>query len=90
MTPAERHAAVLAALDDQIEQREFAADTYADQIGALRGRRRIVERHAPERANNGDVVCSRCLVDHGYPDNVEWPCEEFNDAAADLLPEEAR
>lgn len=51
---------------------------------ALRGARRIIERHTPA----GSDCCSACLG-HLYA-AAEWPCADYRDAAAVIpnLPEE--
>jgi cytochrome c553 len=62
-----------------------------DRLGALpadttAGRRRILERHTPA----GTATITYCV--HCHPrrptgaDPVMWPCHEYVDAAADLLP----
>ncbi len=47
----------------------------------LAGRRRIVERHAPDLDPSSGPWCH----DAGH----RWPCDDYRDAAADLLPEGA-
>ncbi len=49
-------------------------------LAQLAGRRRILERHAPL-----DGVPDRC----GSDGISLWPCPDYRDAAADLLPEGA-
>lgn len=76
---AETHAAVLAGLDR-------LADLADDAV--LRGRRRIIERHAPYTIDTPLAGRNRgtWCEDHrklGGP----WPCADYRDAAADLLPE---
>lgn len=66
------------------EARHIGAHNPAAVLEVLAGRRRILERHAPEHANNGALICSRCLDDHGYPDPSDWPCPDYRDAAAGL------
>lgn len=49
----------------------------------LFGRRRILERHAPE-VYRGETLpfCEH----HGQSRTTGWPCDEYLDAAADLYP----
>lgn len=50
----------------------------------LAGRRRIVERHAPNNLGSRITYCG----DAPHLDDLEsWPCDDYRDAAADLLPE---
>ena len=56
-------------------------------LGAVhRGRRRIIERHAPRIHRSGDAYC-RGTDDHNRVAEP-WPCETYLDAAADLIPKE--
>lgn len=85
-TPERAHAAILAQLAELLEHTapaltlltpDVAVPAHATWIGADE----IIRRHAPERANNDDLVCSHCRVDHGYPDQVPWPCPDYRAAA---------
>ena len=119
VTPAERHAAVLAGLD-RLDAALAASSpapwrwldelppdaprgpgsglvTDADDLppadveailllrnsaaAVLAGRRRIIERHAPHRWPDGVVWCRECA------ERADWPCVDYRDAAADLLPD---
>jgi hypothetical protein len=69
MPPAERHTAVLAAVEA----------TALEDAGALQGRLRILNRHAP--TVHGD--CSCCALVPGSPD--PFPCLDYRDAAGGIL-----
>ncbi len=67
----------------------------ASKLAVLAGRRRIIARHAPAYAQLHlgarataalpEPVCR----DHTRPGQVvAWPCADYRDAAADLLPQE--
>ena len=54
---------------------------------ALAGRQRIIERHRPREGENWDIlapVCDYCTQGEAA---LRWPCVDYRDAAADLLPE---
>jgi hypothetical protein len=53
----------------------------------MRGRRRIIERHAPIDTPAGEF-CRSCPMGLGDGSGRfrDWPCDEYRDAAADLLP----
>lgn len=82
---------------DEFEDWVFNAATTADAahivnqqparvLAQLAGRRRIVERHAPVILTDGAAYCRRC-PDLDHPDWSEaWPCDDYRDAGADLLP----
>ncbi len=55
-------------------------------LPVLRGRRRIIERHAPIDYGKFGVSCQS--HDHAGP-GPSFPCDEYLDAAADLMPEGA-
>ncbi len=95
MTPDQVHAGVLAGLS---RIGGALADTVAPPgdpgfvtaCAVLRGRRRIVERHAPiERSKHPDQppFCGACIdrPDYAGGTAADWPCEDYRDAAADLL-----
>lgn len=97
MTPAEQHTAVLEAA-----ARQYYAAVYQhchDSLEALgsAGRRRILERHAPEMVNRHGTItpvpqCETCAgMCHSRsglacdePVDGLWPCDEYRDAAAGL------
>jgi hypothetical protein len=79
--------------DPLIAARAIAVPT--STLAALTGRRRILERHAPAQArlhwgsrataSLTEAVCR----DHTRPGRIAtWPCPDYRDAAADLLPQE--
>lgn len=90
MTPAEQHAAVLAGLDEQIgEIPSYSVRGQTEKLPVLAGRRRIVERHAPESEDKARSFAAHYCDNARCYDNLdEWPCEDYRDAAADLLPDE--
>lgn len=69
MTPPERHAAVLEALDQQIGD-PFLPDPFRR---VWEGCRRIIQRHPPEVGIDDIPYCYRCAG--------QWPCPEWLDAA---------
>ena len=81
---------------DEFEDWVFNAATTADAahivtqqparvLAQLAGRRRIVERHTPIILTDGAAYCRHC-PDPDHPDWSEaWPCDDYRDAAADLL-----
>lgn len=95
MTPAQAHRGVLAQLalletkarGGQRQEarahggRQPAATLVA--LAVLAGRRRILQRHAPE-VYNGETLpfCEH----HGQSRTTAWPCDDYRDAAADLMP----
>jgi hypothetical protein len=83
---------------DQHEDWVFTAATSADAsyivaqhparvLAQLAGRRRIIERHRPVAVvgvlnpTPAAYICRRCTL-------ADWPCDDYLDAAADLLPTE--
>jgi hypothetical protein len=91
MTPAERHDVALAALDERIRIADQPFAVFGEgvvrnpDLDQLEGRRRILERHAPESPAAGrETWCQSCDLRAG-----RWPCDDYLDAAAGLLPEEA-
>ncbi len=51
----------------------------------IAARRRIVERHEPA-FDAPDACCAMGCIDKSKPDTQQWPCADYRDAAADLLP----
>lgn len=88
MTPEQQHAHVLDRL--ATTRGHFAAlgFAYDSQVAAVDGRQRIVERHAPLPCHAGPE-CAHCTGLTVGEDTVAWPCDDYRDAAADLLPTEA-
>lgn len=58
-------------------------------LAVLAGRRRVLERHRPDAFLLPDTspACAKC---DGLNDKPNWPCPDYVDAAADLLPEGLR
>lgn len=83
VTPAERHAAVLDALACQRRRSGGSSADGGRHSASLDGRRRILERHAPDDHHGG---CGHCPIEGTFP---PFPCDDYRDAAAGLLPEEA-
>jgi hypothetical protein len=74
LTPGAAHAAVLATL----------GAVRLEEPAALLGRARILERHGPNPNWAPWPGCSNCVTETGG-DPYEWPCEDYLDAAADLV-----
>jgi hypothetical protein len=76
--PLGRHGRVLEALDGQIEiaHRTDASGWLAGVLPAYEGRRRILQRHAPEVGVDDLPYCFRCAG--------QWPCADWLDAASGL------
>ena len=101
MTPAEQHAAVLDAAAKRYYQAVYDHCHDSPEALGLDGRRRILERHAPvmtvpygsglsPMAQCG-ACAALCHSSSGLrceePIDGPWPCEDYRDAAAGLLPE---
>jgi hypothetical protein len=86
---------------DEFEDWVFTAATKADAaflaaqqpravIAQLAGRRRTLERHAPFVRLppwGQQPYCEHHYQHEATNAGAEWPCDDYRDAAADLLPE---
>jgi hypothetical protein len=74
LAPGAAHATVMASL----------GTVRLEEPAALLGRARVLERHGPNPNWAPWPGCSNCVNENGG-DPYEWPCEDYLDAAADLV-----
>ena len=90
MTPEEQHHAALEALNAQavLLVMVYGREGSTALLEGVWGRRRILERHAPD-TEDGVTACTICRPATKLDGvTIPWPCPDYRDAAAGLLPEE--